>query len=156
MLPFDVRILVHILHIIGFSIGFACTVTLLLLSLMMYRPRLLLEMYRYLYYLIIIQGLTIIISAISGVIRLGYSTVLLIPDQRVVFFLKMTTLAIDIVVLVTLFFWVNKTLHKLKMQTDRNKILTSKQFLITVVLIVLNIIFYSLTLILGGTLTIIT
>ena len=156
MLSFDLRILVHILHIFGFSIGFACAAAMILLFLLMNKPRILLDTYRLLYYLTIIQGLTIIISAISGIIRLGYSTVLVVPDQRIVFFLKMSTLAVDILILVILILWLHKILKLLIGQSEKKKILSSQQFAITLLLIFLNGIFYTLTLILGGTLTIIS
>ena len=156
MLSFDLRILVHILHIFGKSIGFACAAAMILLFLLMNKPRILLDTYRLLYYLTIIQGLTIIISAISGIIRLGYSTVLVVPDQRIVFFLKMSTLAVDILILVILILWLHKILKLLIGQSEKKKILSSQQFAITLLLIFLNGIFYTLTLILGGTLTIIS
>ena len=68
LLSFDLRFLVNILHIFGFSIGFACAAAMILLFLLMNKPRILLDTYRLLYYLTVIQGLTIILSVISGII----------------------------------------------------------------------------------------
>ena len=68
----------------------------------------------------------------------------------------MSTLAVDILILVILILWLHKILKLLIGQSEKKKILSSQQFAITLLLIFLNGIFYTLTLILGGILTIVS
>ncbi|MHA1991655.1 MAG: hypothetical protein ACW981_11390 [Candidatus Hodarchaeales archaeon] len=144
----------RIVHIIGFTLGFATSFALILLYLVIRKNKNLLDIFKIMRYLIFIQIITNAISSISGLFRLNFSDVLENPSQIDYFYSKMLVFSAGIIVIVILFFWFSKLISFLKTQEYRNNYLNKKQDLISIIFLSSNIVLLSLTFLLGGLLSI--
>jgi hypothetical protein len=146
--------LLRIVHIIGFTLGFATSFALILLYLIIRKNKNLFDIFIIIRYIIILQIFINVVSSVSGLLRLNFSDVLENPSQLNLFYPKMFFFSANTIVIIILVYWFSKLISYLKTQEYTNNFLNKKQDLISIVLLSSNVIFLSLTFLLGGLLSI--
>ncbi|OLS27282.1 MAG: hypothetical protein HeimC3_04530 [Candidatus Heimdallarchaeota archaeon LC_3] len=144
----------RVFHIIGFTLGLAMSFSLLLLYLIIRKNKNLLDIMKLIRLLILFQIITNIISTLSGIFRLNFTTVIQDQSKLTIFIPKMIVFSLSLIIIIFLFYLFSKFISDLATQPYRNNSLTSKQDKISVIFLFINMILMSLAFLLGGSLVI--
>ena len=147
-------LIIRILHIIGYTLGFSISFSLMLFYILIRKNSNLLDSMKLIRILIVFQITSNSISAFSGIFRLNYSSILQEPSKRIIFIPKMVIFSLSVITIFFLLFWFSKLISLLAFQPERKNSLTIKQDKITIFLLIINMLLISLTLSLGGSLVI--